>query len=1009
LDHFVSRVFLAIKQTDNRRDMGRRIASAAFIGRTEEQRTLKAALTRAAGGDPMVALIGGEAGIGKTRMVAELTAACAADGTRVLVGGCVPVGEGSLPYAPIVEVLRALIAELGPEAVRGLIGPAWPELARLSPGLGQPRDDGPSDNSRSLLFELLLGLFGRLSEQTPLVLVIEDLHWADRSTRDLLAFLVRNLHRERILLMVTYRDDEPGEQRLGAFLAELDRGGPVERIALSRFDRTQTEAQLASILGATPDAGLVHEVFARSEGNPFFTEELLTVGRAGPGALPATLRDLLGGRVAALPDHAGQLLAVVAVAGRRLSHRLLAAVTGLDDRDLVEALRVAVGSQLLVTTLGEDGYEVRHALLREVVDADLLPGERVRLHARLARTLTEQPMLADRSPTVATAELAAHWDAAGEPARALGARVEAGRAAEEARAFPESHRHYQRALELWDEVTDPGQEAGMDQVELLTRAAEAAGSSGQADRARALLTEAICQLDPAVPAVRAALLRMQLAGYCWHSDDERGCLAALDQAIRILPAEPSAERARVLGYSAQWLMLAGRTRDAVGHAEQALSAARMVGARAEEGHALDILGSCTGEVGLLEEARRIAEEVGNAEGVVRADLNLGSTLADCGRLRDALDVLRRGMAAARELGLERAMGSVVAAALAVTLFQLGDWEESEQVLTRALERETIARSRHQLIMGLLTLGRGDFSAAREHLELSRRLNSAPFETVWPLTGLTELAVWEGRHDDARATVDEAVGVLEGLDPEQGGPPTEGAGTYALGLRVEADCAELARAARSRAGVEQARQHAEPLMATLRAMTGPTTDGADGQGGGWTACYASLGAAEWSRLQGRPEPRLFQQAAESWERLQLPYESAYARFRQAEALLAVRAPRAGIQPVLRAAYQTTLMLGARPLRREIELLAGRGRLRLQDQDAAAVVPETPAPAASFGLTRREAEILVLVAAGRTNRQIGGELFITEKTASVHVSRILAKLGVAGRGEAAAVAHRLGLDR
>ena len=986
--------------------MGGRVASPTFVGRVEELELLEAARRRAADAEPAVVLVGGEAGVGKTRLVTELTARCATEGTRVLVGGCVPVGDGALPYAPIVEALRALLGDVGVGVVRELVGPSWPELARLLPALGASDRTGPSDQTtQARLFELLLGLLGRLAEQAPLVLVVEDLHWADRSTRDLLAFLVRNLRRERLLLVVTYRNDEPGQQRLGPYMAELDRAGRVERIELPRLDHVQTGAQLVGILGAAPAVDLVDGVFARSEGNPFFTEELLAVVRAGSGELPATLRDLLHGRIEALSEPSRQVLAVVAVAGRQLPHGLLAAVAGLDDHDLVEALRAVVASQLLVTTPGEDGYEVRHAVLREVVDADLLPGERARLHARLAQTLTEQPRLADGSPALMAAELAAHWDAAGEPTRALPARVGAGLAAEEVPAFPESHQHYQRALELWDQVIDPGQAAGMDRIELLTRTADAAGSSGQVDRARALFTEAIGQLDVVADPVRAALLHMRLAGHRWHSGDETGCLAALEQALRTLPAGPSAERARVLGFYAQWLMLAGRTRDAVTHAEQALAVARTAGARAEEGHALDILGSCTGEVGHLEKARRIAEEVGNAEGIVRADLNLGATLTELGRIREALDVLRRGLAAARELGLERAMGSVVAAALAVTLFELGNWEESDQVLTRALEGETIAASRLQLIKGLLTLGRGDFRAAREHLELSRHLNPAPFEALWPLAGLTELAIWEGRYDDARATVDEAVGVLERLDPDHGIPPPEGAATFVLGLRVEADCAELARAARSVAGVQQAHRRAEPFLAALQAMTNPADEGST-----WTTGHAALGEAEWSRLQGPPEPRLFQRAAENSDRLQLPYQSAYARFRQAEALLAVRAPRADVQPLLRAAHQTTLQLGAQPLRRKIELLAGRGRLRLEEQPSAAVVPEAPpSPAAAFGLTRREVEVLALVAAGRTNRQIGGELFITEKTASIHVSRILAKLGVAGRGEAAAVAHRLELDR
>jgi tetratricopeptide (TPR) repeat protein len=324
----------------------------------------------------------------------------------------------------------------------------------------------------------------------------------------------------------------------------------------------------------------------RSEGNAFFTEELLAADKAGTGELPVTLRDLLRGRVEALPERAQQVLAV---AGRQVPHRLLASVAGLDDQDLAEALRVVVAHQLLVTRPGEEGYQVRHALLREVIDADLLPGERARLHTDYAHRLTDLPELADVQPAVAAAELAAHWDAAGEPTRALPARVQAGLAAERAHAFPEAQRHYERALELWDQVLQPASLAGLDRVELLTRAADAAGFAAQAQRALVLLTEALGRLDPAVDPVRVALLYLRLGGRRWHVGDEPGCLAALDQAVRIMPAEPSAERARVLGHLAQWLMMADRDRDAVGRAKQALAVARTVGARAEEGHALDIL------------------------------------------------------------------------------------------------------------------------------------------------------------------------------------------------------------------------------------------------------------------------------------------------------------------------------------------------------------------------------------------------------------------------------------
>jgi DNA-binding CsgD family transcriptional regulator/tetratricopeptide (TPR) repeat protein len=670
---------------------------------------------------------------------------------------------------------------------------------------------------------------------------------------------------------------------------------------------------------------------------------------------------------------------------------------------LIGGLRAAVGSQLLMTAPGEDGYDVRHALLREVIDADLLPGERARLHAGLAQALTEQPELAGVSPAVAAAELAVHWDAAGEPTQALPARVQAGLAAERANAFPEAHRHYERALELWDQVPDPGRAAGLDRVELLTRAADAAGAAGRTQSTLALLSAALDRLDPVDDPVRAALLHMRLGAIAGAPATSGAAWPSWRRPYGSCPPRrrPSA---RVLAHQAKWLMLAWHFHHARRCAEEALAVARMVGARAEEGHALDILGVCTDDIEHLIAARRIAEEVGNAEGTARAYLNLASTLSRHGRNRESLDVLRCGFAAAHQLGLARAMGIYLAAALSLTLFELGDWEESNRVVVEALDRGGVSRFRLHDQMGRLKVGRGDFSAAREHLELAVRLSPSPFEASWPLAGLVELAIWEERYDDARNLVDQATDVPEPLDPEAASPTTDLAHLPAVGLRLEADRAELARAARSAAGVQEARRRAEPLLATLRAMAAPAADGGDA----WGTCYVALGEAEWSRLEGRPDPLPWQQAAERWEQLEVPYAAAYDRFRQAEVLLAARAPRSRTEPVLRAAHRTAVALGAAPLRREIEQLAGRGRLDLREQ-AATAPPAPPPELAPFGLTRREAEVLVLVVAGHTNRQIGQELFITEKTASLHVSRILTKLGVAGRGQAAAVAHRLGLDR
>ena len=673
--------------------MGGRVVSPTFVGRLEELDVLKAALGRATNSEPAVVLVGGEAGVGKTRLVAELTARCATDRTRVLTGGCVPVGDGALPYAPIVEGLRALVGDLGASAVRGLIGPSWPELARLLPALGEPQAGGgpPDQAAQTRLFELLLGMLARLSQQTPVALVVEDLHWADRSTRDLLTFLARNLRRGRVLVVVSYRSDEPGTDWLGPYLAVLDRSGPAERVELPRLDRAETLAQLVGILGAAPPAGLVDAVFGRSEGNPYFTEELLGAIRAGSIELPPTLRDLLRGRVQALPELARQVLAVVAVAGRRVPHRLLAEVSDLEDQPLVHSLRAAVTDQLLVTRPDQDGYELRHALLAEVIQADLLPGERARLHAAYARTLTQRPELADASPAVAAAEVAVHWDAAGDWAQALPARVRAGLAAERARAITEADDHYQRALTLWERVPEPGAPGGLDWVGLLARAAETAAFVAAPERAIALVERALDGVDRTVEPVRAAVLLAQLGFGRRLAGREADALAAFEEAERLLDgAPPSVERARVLAGHARMLVATWHMTQAVARCEEAIAVARAVGARAVESHALSTLGVCLDELGQLDraivlhrQARRIAEEVGDAEAIVRTYINLSHALEQAGQIHGAIDDAREGYQRAHQLGLERATGSYVASNLAASLLSTGQWEECDR-LTAAL-------------------------------------------------------------------------------------------------------------------------------------------------------------------------------------------------------------------------------------------------------------------------------------------------------------------------------------
>jgi DNA-binding CsgD family transcriptional regulator len=998
---------------DNRGEMGGRVASPTFVGRVEELQVLEAARRRAVDGEPGVVLVGGEAGVGKTRLLAELTARCAADGIRVLHGGCMPVGGDGLPYAPIVQALRPLPDELGVDVVRELAGPSWHELARLLPSLGEPEAGPAGQAAQARLFELLLGLLSRLSQRTPIALVVEDLHWSDQSTRDLLVFLVRNLRRERLLLVVTYRSDETQRARLSPYLAELDRGGRVQHLQLARLDRAETAAQLTGILGAAPAADLVDGVFARSEGNPFFTEELLEGVRAGSATVPMTLRGLLQGRLEALSGSARQVLRVAALAGRQVPHRLLAAVAGLDEGQLDGALREAVAHQLLVTRPGEDGYEFRHALLREVAEADLLPGERARLHAGYAQALTERPELAGVSPAVRAGELAVHWDGAGEPAKALPARVRAGLAAERARAFAEATRHYGRALELWDRIPDPGRPAGLDRVELLVRTADAVAFTGAAQRAVGLLENAFARVDPAAEPARAAQLLARLGEHRRVAGDEAGALAACEQAERLLAGRPpSAERARVLTAHANMLDLSLRFKQAILRGEEAIACARAVGARAEEAKALGVLAGDLAALGqpdqaitLALEARAIGEDVQDVETVIGTYLTVIFVLRRTGREHDALQEAQQGYQRARHLGLERATGSFLANQLALGLLHTGRWAECEQLTRELLAADSWGAFQLHRALGLLFIRRGEFAAAREQLQLGLRL-SPPFQEDLAWLGLAELALWEGRHDEAAAAVAQGLRFCaerdrEGVILDVSGP------WYPLALRLEAERAQQAAARRAVEEVADARRRAAPVLAALDRLATTSLPQASYP---LIAGYLLLARAEQSRLGGRSDPERWRAAAAASERLAHPFDAGYAHFREAEALLGGRAPRPQAEQVLRSAHRTAVALGAGPLRREIELLAQRGRLHLGEPIDTTASPEAlPSPAASLGLTRREAEVLALVAAGRTNRQIGQALFITPKTASIHVSRILAKLGVAGRGEAAAVAHRLGLDK
>jgi predicted ATPase len=399
-------------------------------------------------------------------------------------------------------VLRQLARELGADGVRALLADrSASELGRLVPELaepaGQPAEPYQGD-ARARLFEQVLGLLGRLAQTTPVALIIEDAHWADRSTRDLLTFLIANPSALRgLLIVVTFRSDELTRTHpLRPLLAELERISWVERTELPRLTRPEAAEQMAAILGHQPAETQVDTVFRRSDGNPLFVEHV--VGCDAGGA--ASLRNLMLASVQRLPEQTAELLRVASASDGSVGHALLARVSGIDHDELSRALRPAVAANVLLA--GGDGYRFRHALIREVMHSDLLPGEHSGLHARYAKAIAADPTLvpAGRAPI----SLAYHWHSAHDLTMALTSAWQAATAAGNALAYSEQLGMLTRVLELWDRVADASQRIGVDHVSLLTTAAEVAELSGESDRGAAFATAALREVDARTEPARAA-------------------------------------------------------------------------------------------------------------------------------------------------------------------------------------------------------------------------------------------------------------------------------------------------------------------------------------------------------------------------------------------------------------------------------------------------------------------------------------------------------------------------
>ncbi|MET7729777.1 AAA family ATPase [Streptomyces sp. NPDC005402] len=964
--------------------------STPLIGREDELTRLSGVLERARGGEARAVLVAGDAGVGKTRLLDEITGRAAAAGMTVLAGHCVDLGDVGLPYLPFTEVLGVLAQD---ERFAGVVA-AYPVVERLLGG-GSAGDSG----GRLRLFEGIAGLLADLSDIAPLLLVLEDLHWADQSSRDLLRFLLSRgiLQRSaggapthRLAVLASYRaDDLHRRHPLRPLLAELVRLPAVERLEL----RPMADAEVARLVRALREGPLpdttVRRIVERAEGNAFYAEELLAATGSGEGGVPSGLADVLLIRFEQLSDTAQQVLRTAAVAGRRVEHDLLRDAVRLPEDELETALREAIGRQLLVPGQA-DTYAFRHALAREAVYADLLPGERARLHGAFARLLDGRGHRAESA-----AERAHHYRESHDLASALAASLEAADHAERVGAPAEELRHLEAALDLWSAVEPSARPSGegADRVRLMLRASAAAAHTGELHRAVSLTRAALAGVGQEADSELAARVRYTLAGNLMTVDNLTAAFAYSSEALDMIPADPPS---RTWVWAAATHVLAARH---VGENETALRVARQALDTAEELGVTDAQADLLISLAVVEgggrrsvegrerlrRARELARSSGNAPVEMRALFNLAIGTFESGHLDDCLPWITEGLDRARRAGLLSSPYPMEMRYLhLLVLYTLGRWDECVRTASTDAEVLPVAGGYRVAPALYVALARGDFSAA----DRARTLLEGPFDWMATLVAgiaLTEAAVLRG---DAEAAVERMRSTVALLTDDTGTPPHVTVRLAALALSAVADRATDLRLAGDREGARRWAETATELLAPARALAvhGGVPQGPEGQ------AWLARAEAEWTRAVSGPDPEAWAKAVAAFDFGDV-YEPARCRLRYAEALLAAdRREEAAVEA--RAAREVFARLGATLLLDQVDELIRRGRL-------------TGTPPTASPLTAREQDVLRLLARGRSNRQIGEELFITGKTASVHVSNILAKLGAASRTEAVAVAYREGL--
>jgi len=1055
----------------------------AFMGRERELAQLAEAVRRVAEGRLGRVVLTGPAGIGCTRLLDELSARVSTvPGVTTCRGRAFEPAVG-VPYQAVGDALAGVVLDLPEEHLRRVVGGCAHDLGVLVPNLAgrldalgidraPPRLIAPDQLGRRVV-ESVLGTLERMASDGVVLLVLEDIHFADPATLGLVSALQTVGRALRVCLVVSYQPDALYRRHPVRRLADgLGDDPEVVRMELASLSARQVERLVADAEPERSRATIMPAVVEGARGNPLIALWLADSAETLEGVrLSNPFDELCGARLEAMSRDATRVVRVLAAARMPLQRSALLQVHAPEGRLTIQGLEEALTSGF-VSAVGDERVAVAHELLAEAVEALELTQERQGIHAELARQFQASPALA-----------AWHWSRAARPEETRDAHIRAATAAYQLDPGETVLWHYEDALE------QPGIEAlsPEERAALLAGAAAASASAGHFRRAVALQRRAIesratreasSQRGTRDAATRLALGEMyaDMGHYQWAGGELDGALESKERALGIMPEEASRIRARAQASLAQHLMIVGQFERSATIAQAARDTAEAAAAQdedtlAEAGHATCTLGMDVAYLGdlerglaLLEEAADLARRAGRLDDLMRVAANRTTLLALDARREEALEVVRASLDDAAAGGLAATYGAFLRSNAADLLYDLGRWREAERECRADLQWQTGRREYTWLslvVLGLLLAeSRADDEAASIVGQTLLELQTVPPGewTSLVIRAAVSLALWNGRHE-------EALGVAEREWPRALETDELAVIAWAASscLEAAAAAAEHGRESSDTGLIVRARELADQVIPEAERHVAKASLGPELGLRQEAELSLATARAHAERVRGRADPETWDELALAWTQRHIPYPAAKSRWWQSLAILAAaseddrEAARAAARAPLTEAYRMARDLPALPLLREVVDLAARARVVLpiavetglpeagtgQPVDIVAVGPGSPpprvavgpgrlgaselaqrpdiaraieeriiavlrkGPSDTYGLSPREREVLNILAEGRTDRDIAARLFISERTVHVHVRRILAKLGVSSRTEAAGVAIRQGL--